>query len=527
MIIIGKQFIDGKRYGASGDVFTSYVAATGEALPFRFYQASEQEIEDAVAAAARAYPVYRKTGIEKRAAFLEVIAGELDALDDAFVQLVMQETGFPEARVRGERLRTSNQLRLFAAVVRRGDFLGARIDTALPQRQPLPRPDIRQYRTGIGPVAVFGASNFPLAFSVAGGDTASALAAGCPVVIKAHPSHPATSELVGQAIVRAIDISNMPTGVFGMVFGGTVGATLVKAPAIKAVAFTGSLNGGRALCNMAAQRPEPIPVFAEMSSINPVILLPGALAERGEAIATGLAASVTLGSGQFCTKPGLVIGFKSEAFDRFCQQFAEAIGQKEPAVMLSQGILKNYEQGVARLLQQTGVEKLTAGSDADGRAQACVFLADAGMLDDPEHPLEKEVFGPTTVMVALNDHQELLDILPRLHGHLTASLFADPRELGECLLLVNALESMAGRLILNDYPTGVEVCDAMVHGGPYPATSDSRVTSVGTLAIDRFLRLVCYQGYPDVALPDALKNENPLGLNRLVNGEWTEGAIGN
>jgi NADP-dependent aldehyde dehydrogenase len=526
MDIIGKQFIDGKRSAAAGEVFLSYAAATGEALPFTFYQATEREIEEAVAAAVRAYPVYRQTGIEERAAFLEGIAAELDALDDAFVQLVMQETGLPEARVRGERLRTSNQLRLFATVVRRGDFLGARIDTALPQRQPLPRADIRQYRTGIGPVAVFGASNFPLAFSVAGGDTASALAAGCPVVVKAHPSHPATSELVGQAIVRAIDRCTMPTGVFGMVFGGTVGAALVKAPGIKAVAFTGSLHGGRALCDMAANRPEPIPVFAEMSSINPVILLPGALAERGEAIAVGLAGSVTLGSGQFCTKPGLVIGFKGAAFDLFARQFADAMGQKEPAVMLNQGIRHNYEQGVALLVRTPGVEQLAAGAKAKDRAQPCVFLADAGLLNDPEHPLEKEVFGPATVLVTLHDQQELLELLPRLHGHLTASLFAAPRELADWLPLVNALESMAGRLILNDYPTGVEVCDAMVHGGPYPATSDSRATSVGTLAIDRFLRPVCYQGYPDMALPAALKNDNPLGLDRLVNGEWTDGTIG-
>jgi NADP-dependent aldehyde dehydrogenase len=317
----------------------------------------------------------------------------------------------------------------------------------------------------------------------------------------------------------------MPTGVFGMVFGGAAGGALVKASAIKAVAFTGSLNGGRALCDMAAHRPEPIPVFAEMSSINPLILLPGAVAERSKAIANGLAASVTMGSGQFCTKPGLVIGFRSEAFDRFCQQFAEAMGQKEPAVMLSQGILKNYEQGVNRLLQTTGVARLADGGDATGRAQPSVFMADADILKEPGHPLESEVFGPATVLVALNNYQELLDIVPCLNGQLTASLFAEPVELENCQPLVTALESIAGRLILNDYPTGVEVCDAMVHGGPYPATSDSRFTSVGTLAIDRFLRPVCYQGYPNAFLPDALKNDNPLKLNRLVNGKWSDGEI--
>ena len=525
MEIIGKQFIDGRRSAESGITFSSYDAATGEALPYTFFKATEAEVLQASAAAGAAFPNYRKTTLEERARFLETVASEIDALDDSFVQLVMRETGLPEARIRGERARTTNQLRLFATVVRRGDFLNARIDTTLPDRQPLPRSDIRQYRIGVGPVAVFGASNFPLAFSVAGGDTASALAAGCPVVVKAHSGHSATAELVGQAISRAVELCRMPSGVFGMVFGEGVGRALVLAPEIKAVGFTGSLPGGRALCDLAASRPEPIPVFAEMSSINPVILMPGALAARSGAIAAGLAGSVTLGAGQFCTNPGLVLGFRGKGFDAFLGEFAEAMRGKAPAVMLNSGTQKSYLDGLARMIGTSGVEQIAAGPAEADRAQSCVFRAEASLLTDPKHPLEEEVFGPCTNVVALNDLKELLEMVPVLHGQLTASLFAEGDELQDCRELIEALEQRVGRVILNDYPTGVEVCDAMVHGGPYPATSDSRGSSVGTFAIDRFLRPVCYQGYPDQMLPDPLKNGNPLGLRRLVNGEWSCGAV--
>ena len=525
MEIIGKQFIDGQRVAQSASTFPAIEAATGAALPYTFFQAGEAEVQAAVAAATAAWATFRTTGIEERAVLLETIAGELDGLDDAFVQVVMQESGLPEPRIRGERQRTVNQLRMFAQVLRRGDFLGARIDTALPERQPVPRPDIRQYRTSLGPVAVFGASNFPLAFSVAGGDTASALAAGCPVVVKAHPGHPATSELVAVALVRAVSRCGLPAGVFGMLFGDTIGAELVKAPGIKAVGFTGSLPAGRLLCELAAQRPEPIPVFAEMSSINPVILMPGALEQRSPQIAAGLAASATLGSGQFCTKPGLVIGFNGEPFERFCSQLAAAIGEKEPSVMLNRGILKHYNDGIERLSRLPGVQLLAGGSLQDNRAQSTVFLADSSLLRDGKRPLEQEVFGPATVLVAVDDLQELMTLLPGLQGQLTASLFAEQNELDGCRQLVAALETRVGRIIFNDYPTGVEVGDAMMHGGPYPATSDSRATSVGTLAIDRFLRPVCYQGYPDGLLPEALQNANPLGISRLINGAWTRAAI--
>lgn len=527
MEIQGKQFIDGKRTAESTDSFFSYEAATGEQLPYEFFAATDAEISRAAAAAAAAFPLYRTSGLSERAAFLDAIAEEIDSLDDQFVRTVMQETGLPEPRIRGERLRTSSQLRLFAAVVRRGDFLGARIDAALPDRQPLPRPDIRQYRTGIGPVAVFGAGNFPLAFSVAGGDTASALAAGCPVVVKAHSGHPATSELVACAVARAVERSGIPPGVFGMLFGDNAGAPLIRCPEIKAVGFTGSRAGGRALSEIAAGRPEPIPVFAEMSSVNPVILLPEALRERGSAITSGLAASVTLGAGQFCTNPGLVICCEGESFERFSKLLAAEMANRPSAVMLNRSTLRRYQEGIRRLSEVSGVEMLAGAITESDRAAACLFRASPELLRCQARPLEDEVFGPVTVLVTVRDLEELRGIIPGLKGHLAASLFAADSELIDAGPIIELLETRVGRVILNDFPTGVEVCDAMMHGGPFPASSDSRCTSVGTLAIDRFLRPVCYQGFPDSVLPEALKNDNPFCLLRLVNGTWSSARLQN
>ncbi|MBT0665536.1 aldehyde dehydrogenase (NADP(+)) [Geobacter pelophilus] len=523
MEIVGKQFIDGKRSAESETRFFAYDAATGEPLAYRFFAATDAEVARAAAVAGAASPAYRKTCLKERAQFLDAIAEELDRLDDSFVQIVMQETGLPEPRIRGERLRTSNQLRLFAKAVSRGDFLGVRIDTALPDRQPLPRPDIRQYRTGIGPVAVFGAANFPLAFSVAGGDTASALAAGCPVVVKAHSAHPATSELVASAVVRAVERSGVPTGVFAMLFGDSVGAPLVRCPEIKAVGFTGSLAGGRALSEIAAARPEPIPVFAEMSSVNPVIVLPGALQERGSSLASGLAASVTLGAGQFCTNPGLVIGIAGAPFASFSQMLVAEMVNLPSMVMLNRSILRNYQDGIKRLSQISGMHLLSGAITEGDRGRPCLFQASSELLRSPARPLEDEVFGPVTVLVTVKDFQELLAIIPGLRGQLAACLFAAESELADAGPIVEDLETRVGRVIYNDFPTGVEVCDAMVHGGPFPATADGRSTSVGTLAIDRFLRPVCYQGYPHSLLPEALQDGNPYGLRRLVNGKWSAG----
>ncbi|HDS0919804.1 TPA: aldehyde dehydrogenase (NADP(+)) [Pseudomonas putida] len=510
----------------NGDVLLNSVDAhTGEPLPYAFHQATGDEVEAAVQAAEAAYPAYRSTSPAQRAAFLDAIANELDALGDDFIQHVMRETALPEARIRGERSRTSNQLRLFAEVVRRGDFYAARIDRALPQRTPLPRPDLRQYRIGVGPVAVFGASNFPLAFSTAGGDTASALAAGCPVVFKAHSGHMLTAAHVAGAIDRAVASSGMPAGVFNLIYGAGVGEALVKHPAIQAVGFTGSLRGGRALCDMAAARPQPIPVFAEMSSINPVIVLPQALQARGEQVAGELAASVVMGCGQFCTNPGLVVGIQSPQFEHFVQTLVARMADQGPQTMLNAGTLRSYQNGVQHLLAHPGIQHLAGQPQTGNQAQPQLFKADVSLLLNGDPLLQEEVFGPTTVVVEVADAEQLAEALRHLQGQLTATLIADPDDLQAFASLVPLLERKAGRLLLNGYPTGVEVSDAMVHGGPYPATSDARGTSVGTLAIDRFLRPVCFQNYPDALLPDALKNANPLGIARLLDGVNSREAV--
>ncbi|WP_217477169.1 aldehyde dehydrogenase (NADP(+)) [Stutzerimonas stutzeri] len=523
--IIGHNYIAGARSAAGTRKLQSHDATSGAALPFEFIQATEEEVNAAAEAAATAYPTYRALSAERRAEFLDAIADELDALGDDFVALVCQETALPAGRIQGERGRTSGQMRLFAKVLRRGDFYGARIDRALPERKPLPRPDLRQCRMGLGPVAVFGASNFPLAFSTAGGDTASALAAGCPVVFKAHSGHMATAELVADAILRAAEKTGMPKGVFNMIYGGGVGEWLVKHPAIQAVGFTGSLRGGRALCDMAAARPQPIPVFAEMSSINPVLVLPEALKARGDAIANELAASVVLGCGQFCTNPGMVIGIRSAEFSSFLERLTGFMSEQPAQTMLNAGTLASYAKGLEHLQAHPGMTHLAGAAQEGNQARPQLFKADAQLLIDGDELLQEEVFGPTTIVVEVTDKAELLRALHGLRGQLTATLIADEADLDAFADFTALLEQKAGRLLLNGYPTGVEVCDSMVHGGPYPATSDPRGTSVGTLAIDRFLRPVCYQNFPDSLLPDALKNANPLGINRLVDGETTRNAI--
>jgi 2,5-dioxopentanoate dehydrogenase len=523
--ILGHNYIGGQRSAAGTVRLQSIDASTGEALPHDFLQATPEEVDAAAKAAAVAYPAYRSLSAERRAQFLDAIANELDALGDEFVAVVCRETALPAARIQGERGRTSGQMRLFAKVLRRGDFYGARIDRALPDRQPLPRPDLRQYRIGLGPVAVFGASNFPLAFSTAGGDTASALAAGCPVVFKAHSGHMATAEQVADAIIRAAEKTGMPAGVFNMIYGGGVGEALVKHPAIQAVGFTGSLKGGRALCDMAAARAQPIPVFAEMSSINPVIVLPQALNIRAESVARDLTASVVQGCGQFCTNPGLVIGIRSPQFSAFVQQVAGLINDQPAQTMLNAGTLSSYGKGLEKLLAHPGIEHLAGSPQAGNQARPQLFKADVGLLINGDEVLQEEVFGPTTVFVEVSDQAQLSAALNGLHGQLTATIIGEPADFEQFGELTALLEQKVGRILLNGYPTGVEVCDSMVHGGPYPATSDARGTSVGTLAIDRFLRPVCFQNYPDSLLPEALKNGNPLRIQRLVDGQPSREAI--
>ena len=522
--ILGHNFIAGQRSAAGLQRLQSLDATTGEALPYSFAQATEAEVDQAAQAAAAAFAEFRQLAPARRAEFLDAIAAELDELDDAFVGIVCRETALPAARIQGERGRTSGQMRLFAQVLRRGDFLGARIDLALPERQPLPRADLRQMRIGVGPVAVFGASNFPLAFSTAGGDTAAALAAGCPVVFKAHSGHMATAEGVADAILRAAARSGMPAGVFNMVYGAGVGEWLVKHPAIQAVGFTGSLKGGNALMRMAAERAQPIPVFAEMSSINPVILLPEALAQRGAALARELAASVTLGCGQFCTNPGLVLGMRSAAFSHFVEHLQAHMAEQGAQTMLNAGTLASYRQGLQHLHAHPGITHLAGAEQGERQAQPQLFNADVSLLLNGDPLLQEEVFGPATLVIEVADQAQLSAAVHALRGQLTATVIGEAAELKGFSWLSELLQDKVGRVLFNGYPTGVEVCDAMVHGGPYPATSDARGTSVGSLAIDRFLRPVCFQNYPDAMLPPALQNANPLGIWRLIDGEGSRSS---
>jgi NADP-dependent aldehyde dehydrogenase len=507
-------------HGDAGS-FRAINPATGLEFGPAFGIGTVADVERACDLAHQAFDSYRETALDQRAAFLERIAQNIQDLGPALIECAMQESGLPQARLEGERGRTVNQLRLFANVVREGRWLSATIDSALPARTP-PRPDLRLRKIALGPVAVFGASNFPLAFSVAGGDTASALAAGCPVVVKAHSAHPGTSELVGKAVQTAVAACGLPEGVFSMLYGDgrTMGQALVAHPAIKAVGFTGSRQGGMALVRTAAQRDEPIPVYAEMSSSNPVFLLPDAMAQRPAEIASGFVDSLTLGAGQFCTNPGLVIALEGNALDRFCDAAAAALQAKSADTMLTPGIHAAFNRGVERLASAPGVKLLARGKSGDSACagQAALFATDAAtFLSHPE--LEEEVFGASSLIVRCSDLGQFKEIAEYLDGQLTATVFLTENDREAAVALLPVLERKVGRILINGYPTGVEVSHAMVHGGPFPATSDSRNTSVGASAIDRFLRPVCYQDLPAFLLPAALQDNNPLGLWRVRDGE--------
>ena len=520
-MINGEMFIGGRSLrGGSGEV-RAVNPATGETLEPAYGGASRAELDEACRLAWEAFDDYRARGPEARAAFLEAIAQNILDLGDALIERAMAESGLPRPRLEGERGRTVGQLRLFAQVARDGRYLDLRIDPAMPERKPMPRPDLRSRMIPLGPVAVFGASNFPLAFSVAGGDTASALAAGCPVVAKAHPAHPGTSELVGRAIQQAVLASGLPEGVFSLVFdsGYEIGQALVADPRIKAVGFTGSRRGGLALMKIAQQREEPIPVYAEMSSINPVILFPGALAERGEQIAQGFVTSLLMGAGQFCTSPGLILAIESEALDSFIAGAGSALETSSGGTMLTPGIHQAYVEGVERLRSHTMVKPVAHGQAGD-RYQGVPSLfstsAEAFLADKA---LAEEVFGSTSLVVRCRDEAELARVLDSLEGQLTASLHISESDHDEAGKLVPVLERKVGRILVNGFGTGVEVAHAMVHGGPFPSTSDGRSTSVGTMAIDRFLRPVCYQDMPESLLPPELRESNAPGIDRLVDGK--------
>lgn len=527
MELAGRSLIAGEQANRSGAEFRATNPATGEALEPRFFSASADDVERAAHAAQQAFLQWRHAGGAARAQLLRAMADALDAATDALVARAGQETALPEARLRGETLRTSNQLRLFARVVEEGSWVEARIDTALPERKPLPRPDLRSMLQPLGPVAVFGASNFPLAFSVAGGDTASALAAGNPVVVKAHPAHPGTSELVGKIIAEAIRSCGAPAGLFSLLFdsGIEVGQALVQHPLIQAVGFTGSRRAGRALMDLAAQRPQPIPCFAEMGSTNPVFVLPGALRKQGNAIAAGLFGSFTLGAGQFCTKPGMVFLPNQAETDPLLAELRRLTSESPAMTLLTPGIAANYKKSLQGRRSLAGVEmrEAAAAQNACGAAAALLETDIAAFLD--QHELSEEVFGPTSLLIRYDERDRMMQAAEQLEGHLTATVLGTEEDLAEYRDLIAILERKAGRVIFNAYPTGVEVSDAMVHGGPYPAASDSRFTSVGTLAIFRFARPVCYQGFPETILPEELQNANPRGILRMVNGSQTRDAI--
>lgn len=516
-LLIGQQSVSGQQ-----TVIYAVNPATGETLEPAYLGGSKKDVERACELAEAAFNTYRETGLETRATFLESIATEIEAIGDELVERAMAETGLPRPRLEGERGRTCGQLRLFASVVRAGEWLDIRIDPAMPNREPLPRADLRQRHIPLGPVAVFGASNFPLAFSVAGGDTASAFAAGCPVVVKGHSAHPGTSELIGRAVQRAVANCDLPEGVFSLLFGSgrEIGQALVADPRIQAVGFTGSRNGGTSLMATAQARPQPIPVYAEMSSINPVFLLPEALKVRGKAIAEGFVASLNMGAGQFCTNPGLVIAVQGPELDAFVEAAGEIVKASTAQTMLTPGVHGAYEQGVKQLAQSAEVTEVARGQ-AGETAHPCqpgLFVTQAAaFLKDTT--LQEEVFGSTSLVVACADTAEVAHVAAQLEGQLTATLQMGDGDLAVAQQLLPILERKAGRILANGWPTGVEVCHTMVHGGPFPATSDSRTTSVGSAAIFRFLRPVCYQALPEGLLPEALRDGNPYGVSRLVDGK--------
>ena len=530
MKLSGKSIIGFREGVAGGSCFSATNPKTGERLAPEFSSATPEEVDAAARLAEQAFATYGRTSGQEKAGFLRTIAANMENIAAEIVERAGQETALPTARLQGEMARTCGQLRLFAQVVEEGSWTAARIDRADRGRKPAPRPDLRSMLRPLGSVVVFGASNFPLAFSVAGGDTASALAAGNPVIVKAHPAHPGTGALVGQAVRDAVRQSNLPEGVFSLLFdgGNQVGTTLVKHPLVKAGGFTGSRNAGRILMDLAAARPEPIPFYAEMSSTNPVFILPGALRQHPGSIATGLHSSFTLGAGQFCTKPGLVFLPAGEDGSKFVGELHASVNGSPPFHLLTGAIRSSYQAGLRARKAKNSVKLLAElevpGDGAEQSVGAALFETDVrGFLEDPD--LSQEIFGPATLLVRHSGRDELLEAARSLEGHLTATIHGTEEDLLEFGDLIAILESKVGRLVLNGFPTGVEVSHAMVHGGPYPATSDGRSTSVGSQAIFRFARPVCYQGFPDAALPDELKDGNPLGIWRMVEGEMTRDPI--
>ena len=529
MNIQGKNFIGYQLSALGQDSFKAYVPAQDIYLPDLFYSATHDEVETALRLAQKAAVPFAALKASDRAAFLRAIGEEIMALGDVLLERANLETGLPLARLQGERARTINQLNQFADLIEEGSWVEATIDTAQPERAPVPKPDLRKRQVPVGPVVVFGSSNFPFAYSVAGVDTGPALAAGNPVIVKAHPAHPGVSDLTAQAVVKAARKTNMPEGVFSMLYdaGYEVGTALVKHPITKAVGFTGSLKGGMALYRLGQEREEPIPVFAEMGSVNPVVILPQQLAKNKEKLAKTLAGSVTLGVGQFCTNPGLVFVLKSEENQEFERLYKAEIEKVAQGTMLTKGICDNYRRLSDHALTQAGTEVLARTlekSNGSNQGEAIILKTTGKVfLENPE--LHEEVFGPFSILVEFEDTAQLKQALSLLKGQLTVSLFAEPTEASADPEIIQLLSQKSGRFIMNGVPTGVEVCAAMHHGGPFPATTDARFSSVGRHAIYRFTRPQSYQDWDDSLLPPELQNSNPLGIWRLVDNQWTRDAI--
>ncbi len=525
-MISGQNYIGNQASSQGSQTLKAYNPTDGSEFPESFTAATSGEVDAAVEKAESVFSAYKSVSYEQRAQFLEAIADEIMDLGDALLERASGESGLPTGRFQGERGRTCNQLKMFAVILRDGSWLDVNIDTAIPDRAPVPKPDLRKMNVPIGPVAVFGASNFPLAFSTAGGDTASALAAGNPVIVKGHEAHLGTNDMVTQAVLRAAEKTGMPDGVFSMVNGGiSVGQQLVKHPKIKAVGFTGSLLGGRAIYDLASQRPEPIPVYAEMGSTNPSFLMPDKLAADPEGLGNTFASSVALGVGQFCTSPGLLIGVKSDALDTFTSTLSQALADASPATMLNERIATSYYDHRGALIEQIGVETLgDASNPGENKGKPLTAKVDGqSFLNNPK--LHEEVFGPFTMVVECEDANQMAEIANSIEGQLTGTMVASEEDINNHPEVAEALSRKVGRLLFNGVPTGVEVCHSMQHGGPYPASTDSRTTSVGTAAINRFVRPISYQNWPDSLLPDPLKNSNPLGIWRAINGERTKAPI--
>lgn len=524
-MITGKNYIGDQLSDLNAKTYTTFNPQLNKPNTTQFYEANADEINEAVLLASVAFETYKNISASKKAAFLNAIADEILALEDTLIEAYTTESGLAEGRAKGERVRTVGQLRAFANLVLEGSWVEATIDTAQPNREPTSKPDLRKMMTPLGPVVVFGASNFPLAYSTAGGDTAAALAAGCPVIVKSHPMHSGTGELVASAIIKAAQKTGMPNGVFSNLnsSGIEVGVQLVQHPLVKAVGFTGSIKGGRALFDLAAKREEPIPVFAEMGSINPVVILPKALEVDSDTWAKTYAGSITLGSGQFCTNPGLLLGIKSTLLTGFIQTLAQEIVKITPTCMLHPNIYESYKKNKHTAFSQTGVDVVADYSPAvnNNYAKQAVLTVDgATFLQNTS--LHHEVFGPYSLVVQCDNAKELEVIISKLEGQLTGTILTDIIEAKDYSAVISALSSRVGRIIFNGVPTGVEVCPSMQHGGPYPASTDSRFTAVGIHSIKRWIRPFSYQDWPNELLPQELQDENPLQISRLVNGSQTK-----